>query len=236
VTSGRFSHSLKRVTVDQEDSPFTNSLRSTQKNGPKLPLGESALFSVSTLLFFNKPYGILSQFTPEGKWRALDEFIPVKDVYVAGRLDADSEGLLILTDDGRLQARIADPKHKLEKTYWAQVEGIPDEAALDRLRAGIALSDFTARPAKVRKIDEPPDLWPRDPPIRFRAAIPTSWLEIRITEGKNRQVRRMTAAIGYPTLRLIRSAIGAATLAGLAVGTWRQIEGDYKDLQGSFNE
>ena len=191
---------------------------------------------MSTILFFNKPYGILSQFTPEGKWRALAEFIPVKDVYVAGRLDADSEGLLILTGDGRLQAKIADPKHKLEKTYWAQVEGIPDEAALDRLRAGIALSDFTARPAKVRKIDEPAGLWPRDPPIRFRAAIPTSWLEIRITEGKNRQVRRMTAAIGYPTLRLIRAAIGAATLIGLAPGAWRQIDGDYKDLQGSINE
>jgi len=191
---------------------------------------------VSTLILFNKPYGVLSQFTPEGKWRALGEFVPVKDVYVAGRLDADSEGLLILTDDGKLQAKIADPKHKLEKTYWAQVEGIPDEAALDRMRAGIALSDFTAQPAKVRLIDEPAGLWPRDPPIRFRAAIPTSWLEIRISEGKNRQVRRMTAAIGYPTLRLIRAAIGAATLDGLAVGTWRRIEGGYTDLQGNFNE
>ena len=191
---------------------------------------------MSTLIFFNKPYGVLSQFTPEGKWQALAEFIPVKDVYVAGRLDADSEGLLILTDDGKLQAKIADPKHKLEKTYWAQVEGIPDEAALERLRAGIALSDFNARPAKVMRIDEPAGLWPRDSPIRYRAAIPTSWLEIRIAEGKNRQVRRMTAAIGYPTLRLIRAAIGAATLAGLAPGQWRQIKGDYKDLQGSFND
>ena len=191
---------------------------------------------MSTLLFFNKPYGVLSQFTPEGKWRALAEFIPVKGVYVAGRLDADSEGLLILTDDGKLQAKIADPKHKLEKTYWAQVEGIPDEAALDRLRAGIALLDFIAQPAKVRRIDEPAGLWPRDPPIRFRAAIPTSWLEIRIAEGKNRQVRRMTAAIGYPTLRLIRAAIGAVTLDGLVPGAWRQIEGSYMDLQGKFNE
>jgi len=191
---------------------------------------------VSRLVFFNKPYGVLSQFTPEGKWRALDEFIPVRDVYVAGRLDADSEGLLILTDDGKLQARIADPKHKLEKTYWAQVEGVPDEAVLDQLRAGIRLSDFTAQPAKVRLIDEPPGLWQRDPPIRFRAAIPTSWLEIRISEGKNRQVRRMTAAIGYPTLRLIRAAIGAATLDDLALGQWRQIDGNYKDLQGKFNE
>lgn len=186
-----------------------------------------------TLVFFNKPYGVLSQFTPEGRWRGLDEFIPVKDVYVAGRLDADSEGLLILTDDGGLQARIADPRHKLEKTYWAQVEGIPDEAALDRLRAGIALPDFTAQPAKVRMIDEPPGLWPRDPPIRFRAAIPTSWLEIRISEGKNRQVRRMTAAIGYPVLRLVRAAIGAATVAGLASGAWRRIEGGFRDLQGT---
>ena len=190
---------------------------------------------MSTLVFLNKPYGVLSQFTPEGKWRALDEFVPVKGVYVAGRLDADSEGLLILTDDGKLQARIADPKHKLEKTYWAQVEGVPDEAALDKLRAGIKLSDFTAQPAKARLIDEPANLWPRDPPIRYRAAIPTSWLEICISEGKNRQVRRMTAAIGYPTLRLIRAAIGAVTLDGLALGQWRKIDGSYKDLQGKFN-
>ncbi|MBV2193552.1 MAG: pseudouridine synthase [Azonexus sp.] len=190
---------------------------------------------MSKIVLFNKPYGVLSQFTPEGKWRALDAFIPVKGVYVAGRLDADSEGLLILTDDGKLQARIADPKHKLEKTYWAQVEGLPEEAALDRLRAGIALSDFAAQPAKVRVIDEPAGLWQREPPIRYRAAIPTAWLEIRIREGKNRQVRRMTAAIGYPTLRLIRAAIGATSLAGLALGQWRQIEGSYQDLQGIFN-
>lgn len=189
---------------------------------------------LSSIVFFNKPYGVLSQFTPEGKWRALNEFIPVKGVYVAGRLDADSEGLLILTDDGQLQARIADPKHKLEKTYWAQVEGVPDEAALARLRRGIKLSDFTAQPAKVRLIDEPAELWPRDPPIRFRQAIPTSWLEIRISEGKNRQVRRMTAAIGYPTLRLVRAAIGAVTVQGLALGQWRQIDGGYQDLQGKF--
>jgi len=189
---------------------------------------------VSSIVLFNKPYGVLSQFTPEGKWRALDEFIPVKGVYVAGRLDADSEGLLILTDDGKLQAKIADPRHKLEKTYWAQVEGVPDEAALDRLRVGIKLSDFTAQPAKVRLIAEPAGLWQREPPIRFRAAIPTAWLEIRISEGKNRQVRRMTAAIGYPTLRLIRAAIGALTLEGLAPGQWHQREGRpgelFKDL------
>ena len=191
---------------------------------------------MSTIVLLNKPYGVLSQFTPEGRWRALDEFIPLKGVYVAGRLDADSEGLLILTGDGKLQARIADPKHKLEKTYWVQVEGVPDEVALEKLRAGITLSDFSALPAKVRLIDEPANLWQRDPPIRYRAAIPTSWLEIRIREGKNRQVRRMTAAIGYPTLRLIRAAIGAATLEGLALGQWRQIDGTYKDLEGKFSE
>lgn len=189
---------------------------------------------MSSIVFFNKPYGVLSQFTPEGKWQALDAFIPIKGVYVAGRLDADSEGLLVLTDDGKLQAWIAEPKHKQEKTYWAQVEGVPDEAALDRLRAGIKLSDFTAKPAKVVLIDEPAGLWPRDPPIRFRAAIPTCWLEIRIAEGKNRQVRRMTAAIGYPTLRLIRAAIGSASVAGLALGQWRRIDGPTKDLQGLF--
>lgn len=182
------------------------------------------------LVLFNKPYGVLSQFTAEGRWRGLAEFIPVKGVYVAGRLDADSEGLLLLTDDGRLQARIADPRHKLVKTYWAQVEGIPEDADLEPLRRGIRLSDFTARPAQVRRIDEPPGLWPRDPPIRFRRDIPTSWLEIRIGEGKNRQVRRMTAAIGYPTLRLLRQAIGRVTLAGLAPGEWRQLEGAGHDL------
>jgi 23S rRNA pseudouridine2457 synthase len=190
---------------------------------------------VSKLVLFNKPYGVLSQFTPEGKWRALGEFISLKDVYVAGRLDADSEGLLILTDDGKLQARIADPKHKLEKTYWAQVEGVPSEADLQRLRLGIPLSDFTARPAKVRLIDEPPALWPRDPPIRLRAAIPTSWLEIRITEGKNRQVRRMTAAIGYPTLRLIRAAIGAQSVARLDLGQWQLVEGGFDIFEKTQN-
>lgn len=204
------------------------------KNRRKLKSPSAIASTLSCLVLFNKPYGVLSQFTPEGKWRALDGFIPIKGVYVAGRLDADSEGLLLLTDDGKLQARIADPRHKLEKTYWAQVEGVPDEAALERLRAGIPLPDFTALPARVRRIEEPAGLWPRDPPIRFRAAIPTSWLEIRITEGKNRQVRRMTAAIGYPTLRLVRAAIGALTLEGLELGRWRKIEGSAPELQGLF--
>ncbi|HJW23647.1 MAG TPA: pseudouridine synthase [Rhodocyclaceae bacterium] len=185
---------------------------------------------MSKIVVFNKPYGVLSQFTPEGRWRALDEFIPVKDVYVAGRLDADSEGLLLLTDDGRLQARIADPRYKLEKTYWVQVEGDPADADLEPLRRGIRLSDFSARPAKARRIDEPAGLWPRDPPIRFRKSVPTAWLEIRISEGKNRQVRRMTAAIGYPTLRLIRAAVGRMTLEGLAPGEWRAFDGGYDSL------
>lgn len=186
---------------------------------------------MSKIVIFNKPYGVLSQFTPEGRWRALDEFIPVKDVYVAGRLDADSEGLLLLTDDGKLQAKIADPKHKLEKTYWAQVEGQPSDADLEPLRRGIRLSDFTALPARVKLIDPPAGLWERDPPIRFRQSIPTSWLEIRITEGKNRQVRRMAAAIGYPVLRLIRAAVGGVSVDGLALGEWRLIEGSFDDLR-----
>lgn len=192
---------------------------------------------MAQLIVFNKPYGVLSQFTPEGRWRALAEFIPVKQVYVAGRLDADSEGLLLLTDDGGLQAKIADPRHHLEKTYWAQVEGVPEEAELEPLRRGIALSDFRALPARVARMDEPVALWSRDPPIRFRQAIPTSWLALQIREGKNRQVRRMTAAVGYPTLRLVRAAIGALTLDGLAPGEWRRMEGDarqlYKILKGN---
>jgi len=186
---------------------------------------------VAKIVMFNKPYGVLSQFTPEGRWRGLGEFIALKDVYVAGRLDADSEGLLLLTDDGRLQAGIADPRHKLVKTYWAQVEGEPGEADLDLLRAGIRLSDFTAQPAQVQRIDEPSGLWSRDPPIRYRAAIPTAWLEIRIAEGKNRQVRRMGAAIGYPVLRLVRAAVGKLMVSGLAPGEWRLLEGNINDLR-----
>ncbi len=185
---------------------------------------------MSRIVLFNKPYGVLSQFTPEGKWRALSEFIPLPGVYVAGRLDADSEGLLVLTDDGKLQGRIAEPRHKLEKTYWVQVEGEPSDDDLAPLRAGVVLSDFTAKPAQARCMAEPEGLWQRDPAVRFRKSIPTSWLEIRIAEGKNRQVRRMTAAIGYPTLRLIRSAVGRVTLAGLASGAWRQLDGGYNDF------
>ena len=176
---------------------------------------------VPRLLCFHKPYGVLSQFTPEGKWQGLKDWIDVAGVYVAGRLDADSEGLLLLTNDGQLQARIADPRHKMEKTYWVQVEGVPDETALQALRQGVQLNDGPTRPARARAMPEPSPLWPRDPPVRVRQAIPTSWLELVIAEGRNRQVRRMTAAVGHPTLRLIRAAIGPHSLEGLAPGALR---------------
>jgi len=178
---------------------------------------------VSRLILFNKPYGVLSQFTAEGRWQGLRDYLTLPGVYSAGRLDADSEGLLILTDDGRLQSRIADPRHKLPKTYWVQVEGSPTETDLEPLRQGVDLGDFVTRPAQARLIDEPVGLWLRNPPIRYRAAIPTSWIELSIAEGKNRQVRRMTAKIGFPTLRLIRAAIGEWNLGTLQPGEWKEI-------------
>ena len=176
---------------------------------------------MSGLIRFNKPYGVLSQFQPSGRWRGLKEFIDLPDVYAAGRLDADSEGLLLLTGDGKLQARIADPRFKMEKTYWVQVEGVPDEAALIALRNGVTLNDGLTRPAKARLLPYSPVAWDREPPIRVRKAIPTIWLELSISEGRNRQVRRMTAAVGLPTLRLIRAAIGPYTLDGLAPGSMK---------------
>ncbi|MDI1274188.1 pseudouridine synthase [Polaromonas sp.] len=180
--------------------------------------------SPARLILFNKPYGVLSQFTPEGRWRGLKDFIAIPDVYVAGRLDADSEGLLLLTDNGRLQARISDPRFKMEKTYWVQVEGVPDEAVLQALRAGVQLKDGLTLPARARLLAPPPDVWEREPPIRTRQAIPTAWIELVIREGRNRQVRRMTAATGFPTLRLIRAAIGPYRLDGLAPGSWRELK------------
>lgn len=174
------------------------------------------------LILFNKPYGVLSQFTDDsaaGTRPTLAGFVEMPHVYPAGRLDQDSEGLLLLTDDGRLQARIADPRFKLPKTYLVQVEGEPDDAALDQLRAGVTLKDGSTRPAEVARID-PPDLWPRVPPVRFRKSVPDRWITLTIREGRNRQVRRMTAAVGHPTLRLVRWRIGDWTLDGIAPGTW----------------
>ena len=173
------------------------------------------------LILLNKPYGVLCQFTGEPGRATLKDHVPVPGVYAAGRLDTDSEGLLLLTDDGALQHRIADPRHKQPKTYLVQVEGEPDEAALARLHAGVDLGDFRTQPCAARRVAEPDWLWPRDPPVRQRKTVPTSWLEIVLREGKNRQVRRMTASVGHPTLRLIRVAIGPWRLDGLLPGQWR---------------
>ncbi|MBA4042866.1 MAG: pseudouridine synthase [Erythrobacter sp.] len=180
---------------------------------------------MARLLLFNKPFGVLSQFTDRGsatERATLSDFIAVKGVYPAGRLDRDSEGLLLLTDDGRLQARIADPRFKLPKTYLVQVEGDPQDQALERLRKGVALKDGMTLPAEIARIDAP-DLWPRNPPIRERKSIPDSWLKITIREGRNRQVRRMTAAVGLPTLRLVRWSIGDWTVAGIAPGQFEEV-------------
>ncbi len=180
---------------------------------------------MTRVILFNKPFDVLSQFTDKGlegsKRRTLSDFIDVPKVYPAGRLDRDSEGLMVLTDDGKLQARIADPRHKMAKTYWVQVEGTPDEAALDVLRKGVKLKDGLTKPAKAQVIDQPENLWPRTPPIRVRKSIPDTWISLTIREGRNRQVRRMTAAVGHPTLRLIRAQIGEWRLDGLESGTWR---------------
>jgi 23S rRNA pseudouridine2457 synthase len=179
------------------------------------------------LILFNKPYGVLTQFTDSEGRLTLADYISVENVYPAGRLDRDSEGLLLLTDDGRLQHRLSDPRFKQPKTYWVQVENEPDDEALERLRRGVTLDGKLTAPAKVRTIAEP-ELWPRDPPIRVRKAIPTCWLEITLTEGRNRQVRRMTAAVGNPTLRLVRYAIGAYTIEGIEPGEWRPAKADQR--------
>ena len=181
---------------------------------------------MAQLIAFNKPYGVLSQFTDRGSETArqtLSDFIDRPGVYPAGRLDRDSEGLLLLCDDGRLQARIADPRYKLAKTYLVQAEGEPVEASLAALRGGVRLKDGMTRPAGIERID-PPELWPRDPPIRVRKSVADCWLRVTLREGRNRQVRRMTAAVGHPTLRLVRWSIGEWALEGLAPGQWREVE------------
>lgn len=202
--------------------PATSRPKPRTRSGAQADPGFVApLAPAAVLIAFNKPFGVLCQFSGEGP--TLADFIDVPDVYPAGRLDKDSEGLLLLTDDGALQAHIASPKFKLPKTYLVLVERVPEEATLERLRRGVELDGTITRPATVRQIPEPENLWPREPPVRYRKSVTDAWLELTLTEGRNRQVRRMTAAVGHPTLRLVRTAIGEFTLAGLAPGQWHRV-------------
>lgn len=189
---------------------------------------------MTKIILFNKPYGVICQFSPNPPYQSLKDYVHIPGVYPAGRLDTDSEGLLILTNDGKLQAKISDPKYKKFKTYWVQVEGNPTEEQLEQLRKGVDLGEFVTAKAEVHIIAEPAGLWERVPPVRFRKTVPTSWLELSISEGKNRQVRRMTAKVGLPTLRLIRSSIGGIALGDLKVGNWREMS--YLDFIKQFNK
>lgn len=199
-----------------------NGVRLGRDGGTISNYSKAPLPDLARLILLNKPYGVICQFSGDGSRPTLKDFLDVPGVYPAGRLDTDSEGLVVLTDDGRLQAAIADPRHKHEKVYWVQVEGTPTPAALEALRQGVPLRDGTTRPARVRLLAEPAGLWERVPPIRERRAIPTAWLELGLREGRNRQVRRMTAHVGFPTLRLVRTRVGPWSLEGLPPGSWRE--------------
>jgi 23S rRNA pseudouridine2457 synthase len=212
----RYTGRLLAYGLAMSSPPRSGLRRLPQRCQAKAPPAERRL------IVLNKPFDVLTQFTDDQGRATLGDFVPVAGVYPAGRLDRDSEGLLLLTNDGQLQARIADPRHKLLKTYWVQVEGVPDTEQLLRLREGLQLSDGLTLPAEVREIAEP-DVWPRTPPVRFRKTVPTAWLELSIREGRNRQVRRMTAAVNLPTLRLLRVRIGPWTLQGLRPGEWREV-------------